>query len=93
MRRILTRLGEDATLVRGTGQPTAVRGMYIAPYAVIDVGPGGVNGSNPQFAFMSADFAVLKGDIVTRAGTQFTVVVRQPDDPSGITLCELRKAT
>ncbi len=93
MRRILTRLGEDATLVRGTGTPTTVRGLYIAPYAVIDIGPGGVNGSNPQFAFMSSDFAVAKGDILTRSGVTFTVVVKQPDDPSGITLAELKRAS
>jgi len=92
MRRIFTHMGEDVTLVHGTGTPSAVTGLFMSPSQLANFGLGGVQGSNPHFAFMTADFSVSIDDVLTRGGVQYKVKVKQVDDPSGITVCELRKA-
>jgi len=93
MRGILVQLGEAVTLVHGTGAATTVTGMFGAPSQLASLGIGGVQGSNPHFAFMTADFSVSVDDVLTRSGITYKVKVKQVDDPSGITVCELRRST
>ena len=92
MRGILVQLGEDVTLVRGTGTPVTVNGYFGMPYQVADLGLGSPTGSNPQFAYMTADYAPAVDDILTRAGVTYKVKVKQSDDPSGVTVLELKKS-
>lgn len=94
MRRILVHLGEDATYTHGTVSAT-VRGMYLAPYAAL---PGGIDMgfsvSEPRFAAMTTDLAsVALGDSITRGTTQYSIVEVRPDDPSGLTVLHVRKAS
>lgn len=94
MRRILAHLGEDATFTHGTAA-SSVRGVYSAPYAAL---PGGVDvgfaASEPRFSAMTADLdSVAQGDTITRGTVQYSIVDVQPDDPSGLTVLQLRKAS
>lgn len=93
MRRILVHLGEDVTLARGTGQPVTVTGVYLSPYEAANIGLGGVTSSNPHFAFMTADYTAAVDDVLTRQAVAYKVKVRQPDDPSGITVLELKRTS
>lgn len=93
LRPVLTHLGEDVTLVSGTGQPATVRGLFLMPYQLADVGLGGVTSNNPHFAFMTADFAVAVDDVLTRSAIAYKIKTKQPDDPSGITVVELKRTS
>lgn len=93
MRRILVRLGEDATFTHGTAA-SSVRGMYTEPYAVL---PAGLDApfaaSEPRFAAMTEDLpSVAQGDTITRGTVQYRIVDVRPDDPSGVTVLQLHKA-
>ena len=93
LRPILATLGEDVTLVRGTGTPSTVKGVFMSPFSAANIGLGGVTSSNPYFAFMTTDFSVAVDDILTRSAVAYRVKVKQPDDPSGITVVELKRTT
>lgn len=93
MRRILVHLGEDVTLARGTGTPVTVTGVYLSPYEAANIGLGGVTSSNPHFAYMTADYSVAVDDILTRSAVAYKVKVKQPDDPSGVTVLELKRTS
>lgn len=92
MRGILSQLGEDVSIVRGTGTGTTVNGIFSKPYQQIDLGIGSVTGSNPQFAYMTADYTAAIDDVLTRLGVTYKIKVKQPDDPSGVTVVELKKS-
>lgn len=92
MRRILVQLGEDVVYTHGAGSPATVRGVFFMPYQAADLGLVGVAGTNPHFAAMTEDLAdAAQNDTVVRGGS--TYVVRHPraDDPSGVTVLELRR--
>lgn len=92
MRGILVQLGEAVTLVHGTGSPVAVTGFFGMPYQVANLGIGSPTGSNPHFAYMTADYSAAVDDVLTRSGVTYKVKVKQTDDPSGITVLELKKS-
>jgi len=94
MRRILFHLGEDATFTHGT-TATTVTGLYLAPYAVL---PGGLDAgfamSEPRFAAMTSDLtSVALADTITRGTVGYTITDIQPDDPAGLTVLALQKAS
>lgn len=94
MRRILSTLGEDATHTRGVTS-TALRGLFTRPYQQLDLGASvKVTGAHPTFAVMTADLPSSTGlvdDTLVRAGVTYTVKRVEADDPSGITVFELKK--
>jgi len=94
MRRILARLGEDATFTHGTSQPSSVRGMFVASYQALPAGIDmGFASSEPRFAAMTADLpSVAQADTLVRGGITYRVVDIQPDDPSGLTVLQLQKS-
>lgn len=90
MTRILARLGEDATFTHGTAQ-SAVTGIFTSPYERLSLGALEVSSELPTFAAMASDLpSVAKGDSLTRGTTQYTIEDVRADDPSGITVLELR---
>ena len=95
MRRILARLGEDATYRPfGGGSPSTVRGMYLAPFQNANFGDVALIGtSDPQFSGMSADMpAVARGDTLEYpAGSGMIYKVRnvEPNAPSGLAVLQL----
>lgn len=92
MGRILTRLGEDASLVPSGGAAVTVRGIFLNGYKAAELGVIGVTGSEPHFAALTADLgSVAPGDALVRNGTTFKVKVVRPDDPSGLTVLELKR--
>lgn len=94
MRRVLTLLGEDVAYSTGTGAPATVRGVFLTQFLAQQLGLPSVTGSNPQFAYMTADISGSPvGGSIVRGAVTYTVKVKQPDDPSGITVLELRKAS
>jgi hypothetical protein len=93
MRRIIARLGEDATVTPAAGGGTfTVRGIYSAPYAVMLDGAAlpGIASDKPRFGVMTADLgAAAVGDQLTRAGTDYLIAAAEPDEPSGLTVLQL----
>lgn len=90
MRRVLVRLGEAATFTHGTAQ-TAVTGVFTSPYERLSLGGLEVSSSLPTFAAMADDLpSVAKGDSITRGTAQYTVEDVRADDPSGVTVLDLR---
>lgn len=90
MARILSRLGEDATFTHGTAQST-VTGIFTSPYERLSLGGLEVSSELPTFAAMASDLpSVAKGDTLTRGTAQYTIEDVHPDDPSGITVLDLR---
>jgi len=95
MRRILARLGEDATFTHGTSAGSSVRGVFAAPYAVLPGGMGdaGFESSLPRFAVMAEDITdVAQGDTITRGSVDYEITAVQPDDPSGVTVLVLQQS-
>jgi hypothetical protein len=90
-RRILAKLGEDATYTpSGGGDPSTVRGVYQQPHQEI---LGVYGGSDPSFACMQADVPTIKGGatFVIR-GVTFKVKPAPESDPvSGLVLAKLEK--
>jgi len=106
MRRILARLGEDATFTHGTSQPSSVRGVFAAPGVVLPGGfDAGFDASEPRFGAPTADLpsvaiddtlaigAVLDGTTQIRAATTYKIVDIKPDDPCGLTYLQLQKTS
>lgn len=92
MKGILSVLGEDVSFTHGTGSPATVHGYFGNAYQAADLGFPGVTGTNPRFTAMTADLGpVSVDDVVVRAGVTYKVKVKQPDDPSGLTMLELRR--
>lgn len=92
MGRVLSLLGEDAVFTHGTGTPVTVRGVFFMPYQAADLGFTGVTGNNPMFAVMTADLgSVAPDDSLVRGGVTYKVKVKKPDDPSGMTILDLKK--
>lgn len=105
MRRILARLGEDATFTHGTAQ-SSVRGVFAAPGVVL---PGGVEAgfdmNEPRFGGPTADLpsvtigdtlalgALLDGTTQIRAAVTYNIVDIKPDDPCGLTYLQLQKTS
>lgn len=90
MRRILARLGEDATFTPAGGDPATVKGVFTAPHVEVQLGALAVSSSKPTFAAMSEDLpGVSDGDTLLRAGIAYMVRVVRLDDPSGVTVLEL----
>jgi len=86
-RRILVRLGEDATVIGAT--TVTARGIYSAPYQRLGLGiDGGIASSNPRFTAMTADLPATPTAVVTSRGTH-NISDIQPDDPGGLTVFEL----
>lgn len=87
-------LGEDATFTHGTAA-SSVRGFYSEPYTVLPAGlDAGFGASEPRFAAMTADLpSVALADTITRGSVQYTIVEVQPEDPSGVTVLRLQKAS
>lgn len=93
MRRILVQLGEDVVYTHGAGSPATIRGVFFMPYQAGELGLVGVSGSNPHFAGMTADLAsAAREDTILRGGVTYAVRNPRVDDPSGLTVLELRKA-
>lgn len=93
MRHVIATLGEDVVFTHGTGSPATIRGVFQNPYLAGDVGAVGVSGTNPSFAAMTADIgAVANNDTLVRGAVTYKVRVVRPDDPSGVTVLELRKS-
>jgi hypothetical protein len=92
MIRVLSVLGEDAVFTHATANPVTVRGVFFMPYQAADLGFSGVTGTNPMFAVMaSAVGTIAVDDLLVRAGVTYKVRVRRPDDPSGITVLDLKR--
>ena len=89
MRRILARLGEDATFAHAGGEPETARVVFISPYArVFDI----VSSSNPQIALIDVDVTVVdQGDTFILRSYLYTVKEVKPDPVSGVTVCELEQ--
>lgn len=94
IRRILARLGEDATFTHAGGSPASVRGLFTQPYAQVDLaGSVIVAGSNPVFVTMSADVPlVASGDTLVRGAVTFNVVGVEPDVVGGFVVLQLEVA-
>jgi hypothetical protein len=94
VRRVLAILGEDASYSHAGGGGVTVHGMFLAPYQSAVLGDVAIAGSNPRFAAMSADLALVAvNDTITRGGVTYTVVPPiEADDPSGLTVLQLQKA-
>lgn len=89
---VLDKLGEDVTFTHGTGAPATIRGVFENPYLAGDVGQVGVTGTNPRFSVLTSEIGdVDKGDTILRSSTTYRVLVVRPDDPSGVTVLELRR--
>jgi hypothetical protein len=88
-RRVIARLGEDATYTpQGGGQSSTVRGIYLQPFT-----PSlGMEASEPTFACISTDApALAHGATLLIRGTTFTVIELEPDPLLGTTVAILRK--
>jgi hypothetical protein len=94
MRRILSRLGEDATFTHGSAQTSSVKGIFVSPYSQMPAGlPAGFASSEPRFAAMTEDLpSVEQQDTITRGTVDYKITDIQPDDPSGVTMLVLQKA-
>lgn len=94
MNRVLSTLGEDVAFTRGFAtSPVTVRGVFTNAYRAAELGIVGVTGTDPVFAVMSATIGEVKaGDTIVRLGTTYKVKAVRPDDPSGITVLDLRRA-
>lgn len=91
LRHVITHLGEDVVYKDYTGSATTVRGIFMSAYQAADLGVVGVTGSYPVFAAMTADLPRPTTDATLRRNSvTYRVRVVMPDDPSGITLLELR---
>lgn len=92
MRRILSRLGEDATFTHAGGSPVSVRGVFVAPHNAIAFAGLEVSSTLPRFAAMSADLAsVAVDDTLAIGADSYTVRDVQPDRTSGVTVLELEE--
>lgn len=94
MRRILVRLGEDATFTHGTAQGSSVRGVFTSPYMLLPAGlDAGFAAEQPRFAAMSSDLAgVALSDTITRGTQQYRITNIEPQDPAGVTVLALQEA-
>lgn len=94
MRLIVSQLGEDVAYTRGfSTSPVTVRGVFTNGYRAAELGFVGVTGTDPVFAAMSADLGECKtGDTLVRAGVTYKVRTPRPDDPSGVTVLDLKRA-
>lgn len=88
-RRIVTRLGEDATYTpSGGGGSSTVRGIYQQPYSEALM----MEGSAPTFSCMSSDVPTLKhGATFALRSLTFKVTRVEPDPLSGLVLATLEK--
>lgn len=93
VRRILQQLGEDVAYIHyGGGGPATVRGMFLNPSRAADLGVVGVTGTDPVFAGMASDLPLVAvNDTIQRGSVNYRVRVVRPDDPSGLTILELKK--
>lgn len=93
MSNVIATLGEDVVFTHGTGSPVTLRGVFQNPYLAGDVGAVGVTGSNPSFATMAADIGTVSvNDTLARGAITYKVRAVRPDDPSGVTVLDLRKS-
>lgn len=93
-RRILARLGEDATLTpQGGGMPIAVRGVFARAYAESSIGQLGVADTVPTFGAIHADIPnVAAGDQLVVHGTTFIVRGVEPNLPAGLVVLRLQES-
>ncbi len=92
-RRILSRLGEDATWTPSGGTATPVRGVFSSPFVNADLGGVQVGGDRPRFSVMSADMAsVARGDALAVHGGSFLVASIERDAGCGETVLNLEVA-
>jgi hypothetical protein len=93
LRRILSRLGEDATFTPAGGEAATVKGIYTEAHRAMSFGPIEVSSSYPTFGVMTEDVpGVARGDALTVSGTAYTVRDVQADEPGGVTVLELEVA-
>ncbi len=88
-RRILERLGEDATYTpSGGGATSTVRGMYQEPYReALDI-----EGAYPTFSCMAADVPGLaRGATFALRSTTFTVAALEHDLLAGVVMAKLER--
>lgn len=91
MRRILAKLGQDATYTpAGGGASSTVRGLFLQPFQNI---LGVVGGSEPSIACMQADVPTIKGGaLFVIGGVTFKVKPAPEADPvAGLVLAKLEK--
>jgi hypothetical protein len=91
MRRILERLGQDATYTpTGGGGSSTVRGLFLQPYQEV---AGIVGSSDPSFACMLADVETIKGGATFLIGVVTWRVKPSPEkDPvSGVVVARLER--
>lgn len=88
-RRILARLGEDATYTPpGGGSTSTVRGIFQRPY----VESQGMEASAPTFACMSSDVPTLaEGALFAVRGVTYKVRRPEPDPLSGLVQAQLHR--
>ena len=92
MGRILANLGEDALFTHAGGSAITVHGMFLNGYKAAELGVIGITGTEPHFAALTSDLAdVAAGDTLVRGGVTYKVKVVRPDDPSGLTVLELKR--
>ena len=91
IRRILVRLGEDAT-VTGTSGSASVRGLFLQPYQQLNLGiDAGMDATSPRFVAITGDLPTAPSAVVTTRGTH-SVKSENPDDPGGFTVLHLFEA-
>lgn len=88
-RRILARIGEDATYTpSGGGASSTVRGAFQQPYHEAL----GMEGSAPTFSCMAVDVPGIKhGATFALRSVTFKVVGTEPDPVSGLVMLRLEK--
>lgn len=90
VRRVIARIGEDATYTPpGGGGTSTVRGVYQQPYRLaLDI----VDSSSPTFAVIQADVPTFgRGALLLLRAVNFKVVSVEPDPVSGLTIGKLEK--
>ena len=92
-RRILARLGENATWTPSGGAATLVRGVFASPFSNVDLGGLRIGGELPTFRIMSADVATIAtGDALSVHGGSYLVAGVERDLGSDETLLRLEAA-